>query len=86
MTADVPTLLDQVKRWLLEKHPERDDIGLDLDLIENRVIDSLEFLDLVFLLEEIAGRELHVEAQSAQSFRTLRCIGESILGGEAHAG
>lgn len=82
--------IDQVRDWLLdyrptlkEDHPEIADIGLDLDLIENRVIDSLGFMNFVFFLEELTGRELIAEAQSANSFRTLRIIDREILqGGE----
>lgn len=78
--------IDQVRSWLLayrpkekQDHPELSDIDLDLDLIENRVIDSLGFMNFVFFLEELTERELLAEAQSAHSFRTLRIIRRDIL-------
>jgi acyl carrier protein len=73
--------LDQVKSWLLRKKPELQeaDLDLDLDLIENRVIDSLGFIDFVFFLEELTGRELQANTQSVNSFRTLRAIQGDIL-------
>ena len=82
--------IDEVRQWLLdyrpqlkEDHPEIADLDLDVDLIENRVIDSLGFMNFVFFLEELTGRELIAEAQSANSFRTLRIIEREILhGGE----
>ena len=73
--------IEQVKTWLLSKKPELQgaDLDLDLDLIENRVIDSLGFIDFVFFLEELTGRELQANTQSVNSFRTLRAIQGDIL-------
>jgi|GEM_PF-1118464 acyl carrier protein len=75
--------IDQVRQWLVEKKPEvaGQEIDLDLDLIENRVIDSLIFVDLLFFLEEITGRDLQEAASSANAFRTLRTIQTEILEG-----
>ena len=50
--------LASIKDWLLSRKPELGDFDLDFDLIENRVIDSLSFLEFVFFLEELTGREL----------------------------
>ena len=72
-----------VKRWLLDKHPELEDIDPDLDLIENRIIDSLGFMDFVFFLEELAERELADEAESVEAFRTLRTLNERIFASAA---
>ena len=76
--------IEQVRGWLLGRRPDLEEIDLDLDLIENRVIDSLGFLDFVFFLEELTGRELQSDLQSVSSFRTLRAIQGNILttGGE----
>lgn len=71
--------IEQVTAWLLAKRPDLGQIDPDLDLIENRVIDSLGFIDFVFFLEELTGRELEANAQSVNSFRTLRAIQSDIL-------
>jgi acyl carrier protein len=71
--------ISSVKAWLMDHRPELEDIDMDLDLIENRVIDSLSFMDFVFFLEELTGRELNVEAGTIKTFRTLRSIEESII-------
>ena len=71
--------IEQVRGWLLGRRPDLVEIDLDLDLIENRVIDSLGFLDFVFFLEELTGRELQAALQSVNSFRTLRAIQGNIL-------
>ena len=68
-----------VKRWLLLKKPQLGDIDLDLDLIESRIIDSLGFLEFIFFLEEITGRELPTDAQSVKAYRTLRSLRDHVL-------
>ncbi|TWV32054.1 acyl carrier protein [Streptomyces misionensis] len=66
--------LQQVKDWILKRHPERDDIPNDLDLIENRLIDSLSFVEFVFLLEQHSGRTIEMETLEVDSLRTLDAI------------
>ncbi|GLX49270.1 hypothetical protein Shyhy01_22200 [Streptomyces hygroscopicus subsp. hygroscopicus] len=66
--------LQQVKDWILERHPQRDDIPGDLDLIENRLIDSLSFVEFVFLLEQYSGRAIEMETLEVDSIRTLDAI------------
>lgn len=78
--------IEAVKRWLLAKKPALGDIDLDLDLIESRVIDSLGFLDFVFFLEQLTGRELQTDAESVKAFRTLRSLRDTVLAEPAGAG
>ena len=68
-----------VKEWLLARHKGLSDIEMDLDLIENRILSSLEFMNFVFFLEELVERDLDVEAGSTKAFRTLRNINEQII-------
>jgi acyl carrier protein len=78
--------LASVKRWLLAKKPALGDIDLDLDLIESRVIDSLGFIDFVFFLEQLVGRELQTDAESVKAFRTLRSLRDHVLAEAAGEG
>ncbi|MHA4775949.1 phosphopantetheine-binding protein [Streptomyces sp. MSC1_001] len=66
--------LQTVKSWILERHPERQDIAPDLDLIENRLIDSLSFVEFVFLLEQESGTAIQMETLEVESIRTLVAI------------
>ncbi|MFI5618685.1 4'-phosphopantetheinyl transferase superfamily protein [Streptomyces sp. NPDC051567] len=66
--------LQQVKNWLLARHSEREDIAPDLDLIENRLIDSLSFVEFVFLLEQHSGRSIQMETLEVDEIRTLAAI------------
>ncbi len=78
--------IEQVKEWLLGRRPEVQEIDLDTDLIETRVLSSLDFLEFVYFLEELTGKELGAALQDVSSFRTLRAISGRILdpgGGQA---
>lgn len=79
MTAVKVETIKYVEEWLLARRPELTAISLDLDLIENRVIDSLGFMEFLYFLEELVGCEIVFDAQSLNSFRTLRIIQENIL-------
>ncbi len=71
--------LQQLKDWILKRHPERDDIPADYDLIENRLIDSLTFVEFVFLLEQVSGRSIDTETLNVDDFRKLEVIDERFL-------
>jgi acyl carrier protein len=73
--------IEQIRSWLLARKPAFAELPDDLDLIENRVIDSLIFLEFVFFLEELTGRELQTTAETVEAFRTLRSIEGKILHG-----
>lgn len=83
MNGQVSESLGAVKRWLLTRKPEYQDLELDFDLIESRVLDSLSFLEFVFFLEEVTGREIKVTPDVVDSLRTLRSIEEKIVHGNA---
>ncbi|WP_441249370.1 acyl carrier protein [Kitasatospora sp. McL0602] len=68
------TDLQQVKAWILKRHPERDDIDPDLDLIENRLIDSLSFVEFVFLLEQVSGNPIDMDTLEVDDLRSLSSI------------
>ncbi|KLL09656.1 MULTISPECIES: acyl carrier protein [Protofrankia] len=74
--------LKPIVDWLRERNPEFDEIPPDLDLIENRLVDSLGFMEFILLLEDVVGRELPVTELSVDQFRTLDTIEENFFGGE----
>ncbi|KJK55553.1 acyl carrier protein [Saccharothrix sp. ST-888] len=76
--------LQQVKTWILKRHPERQDIAGDLDLIENRLIDSLSFVEFVFLLEQASGRTIDMESLEVDHLRTLNIIEARFFGVTVH--
>ncbi|MFD0342162.1 acyl carrier protein [Streptomyces sp. NPDC127117] len=65
--------------WLRERNPAIEEIPEDLDLIENRLIDSLAFMEFILLLEDLIGRELHLDEIDVNQFRTLRSLTDHFL-------
>jgi acyl carrier protein len=72
-------LLNQVKEWLLAKNPHVEDIDGDLDLLENRLLDSLQFVSFLMFLEEIREAEIEVEGLDFSLFQTLNQIKDNFL-------
>ncbi|MEV0410660.1 acyl carrier protein [Streptomyces sp. NPDC050448] len=67
--------------WLRERNPTVQEIPEDLDLIENRLIDSLGFMEFILLLEDLIGRELQLDQIDVNQFRTLRSLTDNFLKG-----
>ncbi|GAA3627590.1 hypothetical protein GCM10022223_51110 [Kineosporia mesophila] len=51
------------------------------DLIENRVLDSLGFVEFILLLEEHSGREISIDSVSREDFRTVESIRKRFFDG-----
>lgn len=72
--------MDQVRAFIVERNPQVSDIEMDDDLIDSRAIDSLTFVDFIFLLEQLGGQPIDPEELDVEDFRTLRGIEERFLG------
>ncbi|MFJ9824785.1 acyl carrier protein [Streptomyces sp. NPDC101160] len=72
--------MDRVAAWLHEKNPGLDGpIDADEDLIEARLIDSMDFLEFIDLLEELSGSSIDLEEVTIDDFRTLSRVQERFL-------
>jgi acyl carrier protein len=72
--------LQPVITWLHERNPDLAAIPPDLDLVENRIVDSLAFMEFILLIEDIIGREISREEIDVDRFRTLNAISVNFLG------
>jgi acyl carrier protein len=79
VTALESPQLTAIQDWIASKHAEGVTVDLDTDLIESRLIDSLDFAEFLFLLEEISGRTIDLAMVDVQAFRTLRSIQSRFL-------
>jgi acyl carrier protein len=73
---------ERLESYLRQQVAERDqlvDLTPGLDLIDNRVIDSLGFMGLLMVIEELAEQPVDVQQLSADDFRTLDRIGARFL-------
>ncbi len=66
--------IDEVRAWILERHPERDSVTSDENLIESRLVDSLSFVELVYAIESASGIEIDFDNIDIQDFQTLSAI------------
>ncbi|MEU4174146.1 acyl carrier protein [Streptomyces sp. NPDC026589] len=72
--------MERVVAWLNEKNPGLDgSIGVEEDLIEARLIDSMDFLEFIDLLEEISGSGIDLQEVTIDDFRTLARVKERFL-------
>ncbi|ARF72291.1 acyl carrier protein [Kitasatospora albolonga] len=72
--------MERVVAWLHEKNPGLEGtIGFDEDVIEARLIDSMDFLEFVDLLEEISGSTIDLQEVTIDDFRTLARVQERFL-------
>ena len=79
MTMTPEQQLEEVKRWLLNKKPATTNLDLAVDLIEHRVLDSLDFVNFIIFLESLTGREIQPSAFKPSTFRSLRSIRDNLL-------
>ncbi|MCW5253896.1 MULTISPECIES: acyl carrier protein [unclassified Streptomyces] len=66
--------IEDVRAWILGRHPDRTSVSDDENLIENRLVDSLSFVELVYTIEGASGAEIDFDAIDIQDFQTLSAI------------
>ena len=74
-----PTI-DIAVQYLLSKRPELTEIPRDLDLIENRILDSVDFVGFLVMLEQHTGEEIRMEDVTPEDFRTVTAIEKRFFG------
>jgi acyl carrier protein len=67
---------DFITQFLRSKRPELAHIDENLDLIENRILQSLHFVEFLYLLEEATGQEITLDEVIPDDFRTIARIKE----------
>ncbi|MFI6044541.1 hypothetical protein ACIA8C_23140 [Nocardia sp. NPDC051321] len=63
-----------VREFIGSRNPQFADIDPTLDLIDSRAINSLAFVEFIFLLEELTGEAIDPEELDLGDFRTLNAI------------
>jgi acyl carrier protein len=72
-------IVAELRSWIVAQNAKAAVMDLDTDIVENRLVDSLNFIDFVLLLEELRGAEIPEEQVDAERFRTLRTIHTNFL-------
>jgi acyl carrier protein len=63
-----------VREFIHGRNPKLGELPDDLDLIDSRAINSLAFVEFIFLLEELIGESIDPEDIDLDDFRTLAAI------------
>jgi acyl carrier protein len=71
--------IDEVRDWILARNPRRDSLTGDEDLIQNRLVDSLSFVELIYVIEAAANIEIDFDTIEMEDFQTLSAIEKSFF-------
>jgi acyl carrier protein len=71
--------INALRNWIVERHPEIGRLAEDQDIIESRIVTSLEFVELLSFVERLSGEPIPADQISLASFRTLRDIADNFL-------
>lgn len=71
MTTDP---MQAVRGFILDRNPGLEQLTGDLDLIDSRAVNSLAFVEFIFLLEELTGEPIDPEELNLDDFRTLDAL------------
>lgn len=77
MIESLEQLTAELNKWLQDEKSSNEVIGPDVDLIDTRTVDSLQFIGLVVHIETLAEIELNDEELDVDNFRTFRTIYDS---------
>lgn len=68
-----------VRDWILERNPDLTELEPETDIIDSRIVDSLQFVELVLHIEDLRGTALESDDVSLDSFRTLKGIEQNFF-------
>ncbi len=64
----------KIKEWIISQSPETGEFDEDFNLIAHGVLDSLQFLELINLIEDLSGRLVDTAEINIADFLTLNAI------------
>jgi acyl carrier protein len=77
--SDAETGLAFITEFVRDKCPDAGYVGVDDDLLDSGILQSLHFVELLYLIEERLGTELSMDEVSTEDFRTIARISERFL-------
>jgi acyl carrier protein len=71
-----------LRAWLIDANADAAGVRLepDTDIIEARILDSLQLVEFILFLEEMSGRAILAEDLDPATLRTLSSIHECYFG------
>lgn len=71
---DSDQIVAQLKAWIISNNENAEGMDADTDIVENKLVDSLNFINFLVLVEELRGEEIPYDEVEVERFRTLRSI------------
>lgn len=66
--------IDRVRQYIAAKHKGARKFEDHDDIFENRLIDSLQFVEFTIFIEELTGKKVDLETINLDDFRTITKI------------
>lgn len=64
----------QLRAWIAKLRPDLPELPLDVDIMEDRIIDSLQFMSFITYIEELRGEGISADDIDISHFRSLQTI------------
>jgi acyl carrier protein len=71
--------ISKLRGWLLSSSQGASDVGMDTDLINEGVLDSLQMVNFLLYIEELRGREIPESLIQPAYFTSLRVIHDTFF-------
>jgi hypothetical protein len=78
---DEPPPIKKIEAFILARSPRFAALGYDQDLVTEGVLDSLQFVELIYYIQEFSAVEIDFQSLVVDQFRTLALIEQNFLGG-----
>ena len=69
----------RLTQWILAYHPSISTLPHTLDLIENRLIDSLRFTELILFIEQLTQTNIDMNTLDLADFKTIDSLSKRFL-------
>ena len=81
--TDRATVFAALRAWLIQANADAASVRLepDTDIIESRILDSLQLVEFILFLEERSGRAILAEDLDPDTLRRLDSIYDCYFGG-----
>ena len=71
--------ISKVRDFIAEKAGKAEAISFDCNIIESRLLDSLQLLELIYLIQEFTDVVIDFEALKIEDFASLAAIQENFF-------
>jgi acyl carrier protein len=73
-----------IRAWIVNRNPDAEGhVGADTDIIDSRIVNSLQFVELLLYVEKLSGCEIAADDVDIDMFRTPRVIAHNFLNVDA---